>query len=122
MFDPVTIGILGLIVLFVFLMLRMPVGIAMILIGIGGTWVLSLAVSHVRFVPYLRQFKSLLWANVANYDLSVVPLFVLMGYIAAEARLLSDLFKGLETLLSRLRGGVAMAAVAACGGFGAIYG
>ncbi|MDV4166947.1 TRAP transporter large permease [Rhodovulum sp. FJ3] len=122
MLDPITIGILGLVVLFALLLLRMPVGIAMIVVGIGGTWVLSLSVPFVRFVPYLRQFKSLLWGNVANYDLSVVPLFVLMGYIAAEARLSSDLFKGLEALLSRLRGGVAMAAVAACGGFGAVCG
>ena len=122
MLDPITIGILGLVVLFALLLLRMPVGIAMIVVGIGGTWVLSLSVPFVRFVPYLRQFKSLLWENVANYDLSVVPLFVLMGYIAAEARLSSDLFKGLEALLSRLRGGVAMAAVAACGGFGAVCG
>ena len=122
MLDPITIGILGLVVLFALLLLRMPVGIAMIVVGIGGTWVLSLSVPFVRFVPYLRQFKSLLWENVANYDLSVVPLFVLMGYIAADARLSSDLFKGLEALLSRLRGGVAMAAVAACGGFGAVCG
>ncbi|MEZ5824832.1 MAG: TRAP transporter large permease [Geminicoccaceae bacterium] len=122
MTDPITIGILGLVVLFVLLILRMPVGIAMIVVGIGGTWVLSEAVSFVRFVPYLRQFKSLLWENVANYDLSVVPLFVLMGYLAAEARLSSDLFKGLEALMTRLRGGVAMAAIAACGGFGAVCG
>lgn len=122
MLDPITIGVIGLIVLFVLLILRMPVGIAMIVVGIGGTWALSHAVSYIRFVPYLRQFKSLLWENVANYDLSVVPLFVLMGYIAAEARLSSDLFKGLEALMSRLRGGVAMAAVAACGGFGAVCG
>ena len=122
MLDPITVGVLGLAVLFVLLILRMPVGIAMIVVGIGGTWVLSLFVPFVRFVPYIRQFKSLLWENVANYDLSVVPLFVLMGYIAAEARLSSDLFKGLEALLSRLRGGVAMAAVAACGGFGAVCG
>ncbi|SPH18837.1 C4-dicarboxylate TRAP transporter large permease protein DctM [Defluviimonas aquaemixtae] len=120
--DPITIGMLGLLLLFGLLILRMPVGIAMITVGVGGTWVLSLVVGHIRFVPYLRQFKSLLWENVANYDLSVVPLFVLMGYIAAEARLSSDLFKGLEALLSRLRGGVAMAAVAACGGFGAVCG
>ncbi|WP_417741789.1 TRAP transporter large permease [Salipiger sp.] len=122
MLDPITVGVLGLAVLFLLLILRMPVGIAMIVVGIGGTWVLSLFVPFVRFVPYIRQFKSLLWENVANYDLSVVPLFVLMGYIAAEARLSSDLFKGLEALLSRLRGGVAMAAVAACGGFGAVCG
>lgn len=122
MLDPITIGVLGLMVLFGLLILRMPVGIAMIAVGIGGTWVLSETVSYIRFVPYLKQFKSLLWENVANYDLSVVPLFVLMGYIAAEARLSSDLFKGLEALMSRLRGGVAMAAVAACGGFGAVCG
>lgn len=122
MLDPITIGVLGLIVLFGLLILRMPVGIAMIVVGVGGTWVLSQVVPFVRFVPYLRQFKSLLWENVANYDLSVVPLFVLMGYIAAEARLSSDLFKGLEALMTRLRGGVAMAAVAACGGFGAVCG
>lgn len=122
MLDPITIGVIGLVVLFGLLILRMPVGIAMIAVGIGGTWVLSQTVSYIRFVPYLRQYKSLLWENVANYDLSVVPLFVLMGYIAAEARLSSDLFKGLEALMSRLRGGVAMAAVAACGGFGAVCG
>jgi len=122
MLDPITIGLVGLVFLFVLLILRMPVGIAMILVGIGGTWVLSESVRHVRFVPYIRQFKSLLWENVASYDLSVVPLFVLMGYIAAEARLSSDLFKGLEALMTRLRGGVAMAAVAACGGFGAVCG
>ncbi|MBW6418328.1 TRAP transporter large permease [Celeribacter sp. PS-C1] len=122
MLDPITIGVVGLVVLFVLLILRMPVGIAMIIVGIGGTYALSLALPYVRFVPYIRQFKSLLWENVASYDLSVVPLFVLMGYIAAEARLSSDLFKGLEALLSRLRGGVAMAAIAACGGFGAVCG
>ena len=120
--DPILIGILGLIALFGLLILRTPVGIAMIVVGIGGTWALSLELRSVRFVPYLRQFKSLLWENVANYDLSIVPLFVLMGYIAAEARLSADLFKGLEALLSRLRGGVAMAAIAACGGFGAVCG
>lgn len=122
MFDPTTVGILALVILFGLLLLRIPVGIAMILVGVGGTWVLSHAVSYVRFGPYLKQFKSLLWENVANYDLSVIPLFVLMGYVAAEARLSKDLFKGLEALFSRLRGGVAMAAVAACGGFGAVCG
>lgn len=122
MFDPSAIGILALAALFGLLLLRMPVGIAMILVGIGGTWALSHSVSYVRFGPFLMQFKSLLWENVANYDISVVPLFVLMGFVATEARLSRDLFKGLEALFSSLRGGVAMAAVAACGGFGAVCG
>lgn len=122
MIDPETIGLLGLGLLFVLLMLRMPVGLAMIAVGVGGTLWLSEAVSYIRFLPYLRQFKSLLWENVASYELSVVPLFIFMGYIASEARLSRDLFKGLEALMSRRRGGVAMAAVAACGGFGAVCG
>lgn len=120
--TPEFIGGAGLIVLFALLMLRMPVGLAMIAVGVGGMYVLSETVSYVRFLPYLRTFKTLLWENIANYDLSVVPLFIFMGYVSAQARLSTDLFKGLEALMSRLRGGVAMAAVAACGGFGAVCG
>lgn len=122
MIEPVAIGVAGLGVLVGLILLRMPVAIAMIAVGVGGTWVLSLVVPHVRFWPYLRQFKTLLWENAASYELSVVPLFVLMGYIAAESRLSADLFRGLEALLSRWRGGVAMAAVGACGAFGAVCG
>lgn len=120
--SPELIGFLGLVALFVFLIFRMPVGIAMILVGIGGTWVLSENLSYVRFGPYLKQFKTLLWENVSNYDLSVVPLFVLMGYLASQARLSRDLFRGFEALMSKRRGGVAMAAIGACAGFGAVCG
>ena len=116
------IGLGGLVVLFILLALRAPVGLAMIVVGVGGNYALSLAVPFLRFEPYLKQFKSLLWSNVANYDLSVVPLFVLMGFLASQARLSGDLFRGLEALLGRFRGGVAMAAVGACGGFGAVCG
>ncbi|MCB1808368.1 MAG: TRAP transporter large permease subunit, partial [Candidatus Competibacteraceae bacterium] len=97
---------------------RIPVGLAMIAIGIGGNYVLSLYVPYLRFEPYMKQFKSLLWNNMASYDLSVVPLFVLMGYLASHANLSRDLFQGMNALLGRFRGGVAMAAIGACAGFG----
>jgi tripartite ATP-independent transporter DctM subunit len=116
------IGILGLVAVFVLLMLRIPVGLAMTTVGIGGSYALSVVAPHLRFEPYLRQFKTLLWNTVANYDLSVVPLFVLMGFLAAHANLSRDLFQGVNALLGRLRGGVAMAAVGACAGFGAVCG
>ena len=116
------IGIGGLAVLFGLLALRMPVGLAMVVVGIGGNYVLSLAAPYLRFGPYLDQFKTLLWGTVANYDLSVVPLFVLMGYLASEANLSRDLFRGVNALFGRMRGGVAMAAVGACAGFGAVCG
>lgn len=70
------IGLAGFVVLFLLLIVRVPVGLAMVIVGIGGNFALSLAVPFLRFGPFLRQFKSLLWNTVANYDLSVVPLFV----------------------------------------------
>jgi tripartite ATP-independent transporter DctM subunit len=116
------IGLLGFAGLFGLLALRVPVGIAMIGVGIGGNYALSLAVPYLRFEPYLKQFKTLLWSTMANYDLSVVPLFIFMGYLASHSKLSRDLFQGLNALVGRLRGGVAMAAIGACAGFGAVCG
>lgn len=116
------IGVLGLAGLFVLLIFRAPVGLAMIGVGVGGNYALSLLVDHLRFEPYLKQFKTLLWNSVASYELSVVPLFVLMGYLASHANLSRDLFQGMNALVGRFRGGVAMAAVGACAGFGAVCG
>lgn len=120
--DRELIGVTGLALLFVLLALRIPVGLAMVAIGLGGNFALSLAVPYLRFEPYLRQFKTLLWNVVANYELSVVPLFILMGFLASHANLSRDLFQGLNALVGRLKGGVAMAAVTACAGFGAVCG
>jgi tripartite ATP-independent transporter DctM subunit len=122
MTEREVVGILGLAAVFVLLMLRVPVGLAMTAVGIGGSYALSVVAPHLRFEPYLRQFNTLLWNTVANYDLSVVPLFILMGFLAAHANLSRDLFQGVRALLGRLRGGVAMAAIAACAGFGAVCG
>lgn len=122
MHERELIGIGGLAVLFVLLILRVPVGIAMIGVGVGGTYALSLAVPFLRFDPYLLQFKTLLWSTMSNYDLSVVPLFILMGFLASHAGLSRDLFQGFNAIMGRLRGGVAMAAIGACAGFGAVCG
>jgi len=116
------IGLAGLAVLFGLLILRIPVGLAMVAVGIGGNYALSLFVPYLRFEPYLKQFKTLLWNGMANYDLSVVPLFILMGYLASHANLSRDLFQGINAIVGRLRGGVAIAAVGACAGFGAVCG
>jgi len=116
------IGLAGLAVLFGLLLLRIPVGLAMVAVGIGGNYALSLYIPYLRFGPYLKQFKTLLWSGMANYDLSVVPLFILMGYLASHANLSRDLFQGINALVGRLRGGVAIAAVGACAGFGAVCG
>lgn len=116
------VGLAGLVAFFVLLALRTPVGLAMLVIGIAGNFALSIVAPFLRFEPYLKSFKTLLWENMASYDLSVVPLFVLMGFLASHANLSRDLFRGMNALIGGMRGGVAIAAIGACAGFGAVCG
>ena len=120
--DREIVGLFGLGAVFLLLALRIPVALAMMLVGIGGNYVLAEVTGYLKFAPFLRQFKTLFFNSVANYDLSVVPLFILMGYLASETGMSRDLFQGMRALVGRFRGGVAMAAVAACAGFGAVCG
>ena len=92
---------------------RVPIAYTMILVGIVGTIVQS------GPPILLNQLKDLAYAQFANYDLSVLPMFILMGGLAARCGLSRDLFRAANAWLGRFRGGVAMAAVAACAGFGA---
>ena len=116
------VGLAGLFFLFILIGFRIPVALSMLVAGILGSFALSIVVPFLKFGPYILQFKSSLWNNIANYDLSVVPLFILMGFLAAEAGLSRDLFAGFSALFGRIRGGVAMAAIGACAGFGAVSG
>lgn len=120
--DKEIIGILGMVVFFILLMLKTRVALAMIIVGIGGTYFLSLKLPYVRFEPYILQFKSLLWENFANYELSVIPLFILMGYLASHTKLATDLFQGMNAIVGRFRGGLCITAIGSCAGFGAVSG
>lgn len=122
MLDKETIGLLGMVIFFFLLALRSPVALSMVLVGIGGTYALSLSESYIRFFPYILQFKSLLWENMANYELSVIPLFILMGYLASHTNLAQDLFQGMNAILGRFKGGLCITAIGACAGFGAVSG
>jgi tripartite ATP-independent transporter DctM subunit len=122
MIDRELIGLGGMVLFFVFLIFRSPVALAMIVIGILGTYILSLNVSFIKFIPYMKQFKSLLWENMASYELSVIPLFILMGYLASHTKLAQDLFNGMNAILGRFRGGLCIASIGACAGFGAVSG
>ncbi len=122
MIDRELIGLGAMIVFFILLAFRSPVALTMIIVGIFGTYILSLNVSFIRFVPYIKQFKSLLWENMASYELSVIPLFILMGYLASHTKLAQDLFAGMNAILGRFRGGLCITAIGACGGFGAVSG
>jgi tripartite ATP-independent transporter DctM subunit len=106
----------GLAALVALIAIRMPIAYAMILVGGGGMMILS----DPRIV--LAQLKNLAYSQFSIYDLSVLPMFVLMGNIASRAGLSRDLFRAANAWLGWMRGGVAMSAIAACAGFGAVCG
>lgn len=116
MTDSVALGVAGLLALVLLIAVRMPIAYAMILVGGFGT---TLVDGPGRM---LSQLKTLAWGQFAIYDLSVVPMFVLMGALAARAGLSRALFRAAQAWLGRLPGGTAMAAIAACAGFGAVCG
>jgi len=103
--------------LMVLIFLRMPIGLAMLLCGIGG----SVAVTGST-IPVLAQMKTLTFDTFSSYSLSIVPLFLLMGQFATRGGMSAALFRAAEAALGRLKGGIAMAAVGACAAFGAICG
>jgi C4-dicarboxylate transporter DctM subunit len=73
-------------------------------------------------LPLLKSLKNLAYARLSNYDLIVIPLFLLMGQFATHGGLSRALFRFVAAFMGHWRGGVAMAAVGACAGFGAICG
>src|SRR3546814_8229819 len=104
-------------VLLAMIFLRVPIGLAMLLVGFFGTWMVT-----GSWVPILAQLKSLTYDTFSSYSLSIVPLFLLMGQFATRGGMSQSLFKAAETWLGHRKGGVALAAVGACAGFGAICG
>ena len=116
MTDPFVIGFGGLAALVTLIALRMPIAYAMILVG--GIGVSLLDGPGVL----LSQLKTLAYGQFSIYDLSVVPMFVLMGALASASGLSASLFRGANAWFGRFRGGTAMAAIAACAGFGAVCG
>jgi tripartite ATP-independent transporter DctM subunit len=110
------IGLAGLCALVALIAIRMPIAYAMILVGGGGMMILS----DPKIV--LSQLKNLAYSQFSIYDLSVLPMFVLMGNLASRAGLSRDLFRAANAWLGWMRGGVAMSAIAACAGFGAVCG
>jgi tripartite ATP-independent transporter DctM subunit len=98
--------------------LRAPIGLAMLLCGFGG-WYFAM---NGNPTPLLAKLKSETYTTFSSYSLSIIPLFLLMGQFATLSGMSSALFRAAESFLGHRRGGVAMASVGACAGFGAICG
>lgn len=104
-------------VLIALILLRMPIALAMMAVGVTGS---ILVVGTPLMV--LNQLKTLTYGTFSNYSFSIIPLFLLMGQLATLSGMSKSLFKAAESFLGHRRGGVAMSAVGACAGFGAICG
>jgi C4-dicarboxylate transporter DctM subunit len=109
-------GAVMLAVLLAALALRIHIGLAMLLTGAVGYVIVS------GLDPLLAYLKTAAYARYSVYDLSVVPLFLLMGQFATRGGLSRALFQAGNALVGHYRGGMAMGTVAACAGFGAICG
>jgi len=96
--------------------LRVPIAFAMLIVGV-------VAFGLKRGVgPALEQLAATTFAAGINYELSVIPLFILMGNFVARAGMSQELFRAAYTFIGHLRGGLAMSTIVACAGFGAICG
>ncbi|MDY7038076.1 MAG: TRAP transporter large permease subunit, partial [Thermodesulfobacteriota bacterium] len=114
--SPLSVGLIGIGVLFLLLASGMHVAFAMGLVGfIGVSYLTSIdaSLSIMGIVPY---------STTAAYNLSVLPLFILMGQFALHGGFTKDLYRAGHKWLGNLPGGLAMATIGACAGFSAISG
>ena len=110
------VGLAGLLGLLFLIALRIPIAYAMIVTGGIGVTILN------GPLIFMSQLKDLAYIQFSIYDLSVVPMFVLMGNLATKAGLSRELFQAANAWVGWVRGGVAMSAIIACAGFGAVCG
>ncbi len=103
--------------LLLLIFLRAPIGLAMLLTGIAGMWAVI-----GEPTMFMAKLKSETYTTFSSYSLSIIPMFLLMGQFATLSGMSTALFKAAESWLGHRRGGVAMASVGACAGFGAICG
>ncbi|MCC5968831.1 MAG: TRAP transporter large permease [Pararhodobacter sp.] len=114
--TDIQIGIAGLGILMALLAIKVPIGLALIGVSFAGLWVLidlRVAWSAIGIIPY--QFS-------ANWVLSSVPMFLLLGYVSYHAELTQGLFRAARLWLSALPGGLAIAAIFGSAGFAAVSG
>ncbi|HRP73947.1 MAG TPA: TRAP transporter large permease [Rhodocyclaceae bacterium] len=114
--SGIQLGLLSFSILIGLLALRIHVGVAMLVTGIGGY------VALIGWSPLLAYLKTAAFGRYSVYDLSVVPLFLLMGQFALRGGLSKSLFEAANAFIGHWRGGIAMGSVAACAGFGTICG
>jgi C4-dicarboxylate transporter, DctM subunit len=110
------VAFIGFIVLFALMLLRVPVGMAMGLVGVTGYSYI------VGPGPALKLVGQTSMRTVTDYTFGVIPMFMLMGAFVSISGVSKELFRAANAFIGHLRGGLGMATVVACGGFAAISG
>ncbi|MBL8376761.1 MAG: TRAP transporter large permease [Burkholderiales bacterium] len=106
----------GLFIMLLLSFMRVPIALAMGLVGFAGLWWMR------GLGPSMASATTVVYETGFNYVLSVVPLFILMGNFVTKAGMSKELYRAAYTFVGHLRGGLAMATIMACAGFGAICG
>ncbi len=114
--EPVTVGVIALAIMFGLLVLGVPIGVAMALCGLAGM------AAIIGAGPALSLFGTTVYETTVTYDLSIIPLFVLMGAVATRSGLSRELYSAFNAWFGAFRGGLALATIGACGAFAAICG
>jgi C4-dicarboxylate transporter DctM subunit len=114
--SPIVLTLLIFGIMLVLMAVRVPIAISMFTAGAVGY------VAQAGWLPLANFLNTQAFARFASYDLSVIPLFILMGNFATQGGISKALFEVASSLMSRFRGGLAMAAVMASAAFGAICG
>jgi C4-dicarboxylate transporter, DctM subunit len=115
--SNVELGLWSFPVLLLLIFLRMPIGLAMLIVGVVGNYLIT-----KNWNPSLALFKTLTFSTFSSYSFAVVPLFLLMGQFAALGGVSRSLFDAAAAWLGHRKGGIAMASIGACAAFGSICG
>jgi C4-dicarboxylate transporter, DctM subunit len=110
------VAIIGFVVLFLLMLLRVPVGMAMGLVGVTGFGYI------VGGTPALKLIGQTSMRTVTDYTFGIIPMFLLMGQFASHSGMSRELFRAANAFAGHVKGGLGIATVAACGGFAAISG
>ncbi|MBK0326607.1 TRAP transporter large permease [Rhodobacteraceae bacterium F11138] len=101
---------------FVLMMGGMPIALAMLLVGLSGIWI------NISERTAMGMIGQLPINATMSYELSVLPMFILMGVFVTRARMSEDLYRLCHGFVGHMRGGLAAATILACGGFSALSG
>ena len=116
MLSNEAVAVIGFVSLFAMMLLRVPVGMAMGLVGITGFGYLT------GFEPALKLVGQTVMRTVTDYTFGVIPMFLLMGAFVSVSGISRELFRAANTFVGHWKGGLGIATIAACGGFAAISG